>query len=213
MPHPLFDPRLAPYLDSLVPERPEEMQRMEEYAHQHDFPMIGPAAGYFCYLVARMIGARSVFELGSGYGYSTAWFCKAVEENGGGTVQHVVWDEELSRMAKEHLGALGYGDMVRFTVSEAVEALEKEPGPFDLIFNDIDKEGYPGSLPAIERKLRKGGVLLTDNLLWFGRIFDPQDQSPQTNGVRELTRLTTTSPDWAATIIPIRDGVLLAVRQ
>src|SRR4029079_8323410 len=140
---------LQEYLDGLVPPRPAEMQAMEAYAKQHDFPIIGPASGYFCYQVARMIGARRVFELGSGYGYSTAWFAQAVRENGGGEVHHVVWDEQLSQKARGQLGALGVGDPVRAHVREAVQALREVAGPFDLIFNDIDKRGYPASLPVI----------------------------------------------------------------
>src|SRR6266508_5360804 len=121
-----FDPiptQVQEYLDSLVPARAAEMQVMEVYAKETGFPIIGPSAGQLCYQIARMIGARRVFELGSGYGYSTAWFARAVHENGGGTVHHVVWDEELSRKARGHLGALGYGEIVSYHVGEAVAAL------------------------------------------------------------------------------------------
>src|SRR5258708_6679336 len=140
------------YLISLVPPRDSEMQAMEKYAARTKFPIIGPAAGYVCYQVARMIGAKSVFELGSGYGYSTAWFARAVRENGGGVVHHVVWDEKLSGLAREHLAKLGYTDLIRYEVAEAVETLRKTPGTFDLIFNDIDKPAYPDSLPLIKEK-------------------------------------------------------------
>ena len=78
------------YLTSLVPPREPELRKMEEIAERNDFPIIGPACGYYCYQLARMIQAKSVFELGSGYGYSTAWFAKAVRENGGGVVHHTV---------------------------------------------------------------------------------------------------------------------------
>src|SRR6476660_2420151 len=91
---------LGDYLDGLVPPRPPEMQAMEAYAQEVGFPIIGPASGYICYQIARMIGARRIFELGSGYGYSTAWFAKAVQENGGREVHQVVWDEQLSQMAR-----------------------------------------------------------------------------------------------------------------
>jgi predicted O-methyltransferase YrrM len=208
------------YLDSLVPPRPPELQAMEAYAQEVDFPIIGPASGYLCYQIARMIGARRVFELGSGYGYSTAWFARAVQENlalsgsaGGGAVHHVVWDEELSRKARGHLGALGYGEIVTYHVGEAVAALRAAEGPFDLIFNDIDKHGYPDSLPVIAEKLRPGGALIIDNMLWHGAIFDAGEQSPDTVGVREFTRLVTTDPGWIATLIPVRDGLIVAYKQ
>ena len=90
-----IDPRVTEYLNDLVPSRPDVLAEMEKAAEEEGFPIIGPAAGQFCYLTARMIGARSIFELGSGFGYSTAWFARAVRENGGGRVVHTVWDEEL----------------------------------------------------------------------------------------------------------------------
>lgn len=205
-------PEAHRYLESLVPRRPAEMQAMEAYAKETGFNIVGPAAGYFCYQLARIMGARRVFELGSGYGYSTAWFARAVKENGGGTVHHVVWDENLSRRARKHLGALGFEGIIEYRVGEAVQALRETSGPFDLIFNDIDKHAYPESLPVIAAKLRLGGVLIVDNMLWHGRVFDMKDQSADTKGIRELTRLVTTDPSWVASIVPIRDGLLVAFR-
>ena len=201
------------YLDSLVPPRPPELQSMERYAQETNFPIIGPASGYMCYQVARMIGARHVFELGSGYGYSTAWFAQALQENGGGTVHHVVWNEELSQRARRHLDALGFEGIVHYRVGEAVQALRETDGPFDLIFNDIDKHGYPDSLPVIAEKLRPGGVLIVDNMLWHGGIFDAGDRSPDTEGVREFTRRITTDPGWIASLVPIRDGLIVAYKK
>lgn len=200
------------YLMKLVPERPDEMKVMEEFAAKTNFPIIGPVCGHLCYQIARMVGARSVFEMGSGYGYSTAWFAKAVMENGGGKVHHVVWDEKLSDEARKHLEKLGYASFMEYHVAEAIETLSQTPGPFDLIFNDIDKDCYPESLTMIREKLRPGGVLIVDNLLWHGRVFEKDGNDPDTDGVRELTRILTTDPDWISSIIPIRDGMLVAFR-
>lgn len=206
----ILSPDLSRYIESLVPERPPELRAMEEYARQHDFPIIGPACGHVCYQIARMIGARRIFELGSGYGYSTAFFARAVKEQGGGTVHHVVWDEELSARARKHLDALACADVVTFHVAEAVSTLRQTAGPFDLIFNDIEKKDYPSALPAIEEKLRPGGVLIVDNMIWSGRVYDPNERSPDTEGVRALTRALTTSPRWVSSIVPIRDGLMIA---
>lgn len=213
-------PAAQDYVASLVPPRETELVEMEAYAEKHGFPIIGPACGYYCYQLARMIKARSVFELGSGYGYSTAWFAKAVMENcaekggsGGGVVHHTVWEEKLSEMARRHLVRLGSADCVKFHVSEAVEALRKTEGPFDIIFNDIDKEAYPASLPVIKEKLRSGGLLIIDNMLWHGRIFDPGDTSPATLGVKEFTRQITGDPDWIVSLTPMRDGMIVAYKK
>ena len=201
------------YLTSLVPPREKELQEMEAYAEKHDFPIIGPACGYYCYQIARMINAKSVFELGSGYGYSTAWFSKAVRENGGGVVHHTVWDEKLSKMASNHLLKLGFADIVQYHVAEAVESLRQEAGPFDIIFNDIDKQAYPESLGVIKNKLRSGGILIIDNMLWSGRIFDPKDTSLATEGIREFTRRITTDNDWVVSLAPVRDGMIVAYKK
>jgi len=201
------------YLIDLVPPREQEMQEMEKYATKTDFPIIGPAAGYVCYQMARMINARSVFEMGSGYGYSTAWFAKAVQENGGGVIHHVVWDEELSKMAALHMKRLGFEDLVQYHKAEAIETLRGIKGPFDLIFNDIEKQEYPASLPLIKEKLRSGGMLIIDNTLWSGRIFDNKDESEATKGVREFTRLITHDPDWIVSLVPVRDGMILAYKK
>ena len=208
----ILDAPLAAYLDGLVPSRPQELQDMESYAVRHEFPIVGPACAHVCYQIARMIGARRIFELGSGYGYSTAFFAKAVQENGGGDVHHVVWDEDLSKKARGHLAALGVDDVVRYHVAEAIATLKETPGPFDLIFDDISKKDYPASLPEIARKLRPGGVLIVDNMLWSRRVMDASDRSDDTEGVREMTRLLSQS-DWISSVVPIRDGLLLALKR
>jgi predicted O-methyltransferase YrrM len=209
----LVSPLVREYLHGLVPPRPTELQAMEVEAEKKSFPIIGPVCGHLCYQIARMIGAKQVFELGAGYGYSTAWFARAVKENGGGVVHHVVWDEELSREARSHLAALEMEDVVQYHVAEAVQILQEMPGPFDLIFNDIDKRDYPASLPVIKKKLRPGGVLIIDNMLWYGRVFDDADQAPDTRGVREFTRLIMNDSDWVVSLVPIRDGMIIAYKR
>lgn len=205
--------KVQEYIASLVPPREPELLEMEKYAEKHDFPIIGPACGYYCYQLARMIQAKSIFELGSGYGYSTAWFAKAVRENGGGVVHHTVWDEELSKRAAGHLSRLGSADLVKFHNAEAVETLRQTPGPFDIIFNDIDKEGYPDSLPVIKEKLRPGGLLIIDNMLWHGQTLDPNDHEESTEAIRRFTRDITADPDWIVSLAPMRDGMIIAYKK
>ena len=151
--------------------------------------------------------------MGSGYGYSTAWFAKAVRENGGGVVHHVVWDAKLSELARGHLSRLGFDGLIEYRVAEAVETLRGTPGPFDLIFNDINKEAYPASLPLIKEKLRSGGVLIIDNILWSGRIFNTKDRSEATAGVCDFTKTITRDPDWIVSLAPVRDGVIVAYKK
>ncbi|MCC6297973.1 MAG: O-methyltransferase [Anaerolineales bacterium] len=204
---------LQDYLTSLVPPRESIMQEMEAYAEKNSFPALGAACGYYCYQLARMMRATSVFELGSGYGYSTAWFAKAVRENGGGVVHHTVWDDKLSALAKEYLTRLGYDDLVKYHNAEAVATLRKTAGPFDIIFNDIDKEGYPDSLPIIKSKLRSGGLLIIDNMIWHGQVLDPNDREASTEAIHRFTQDVTADPDWIVSLTPIRDGMIVAYKR
>ena len=211
--------QIQEYLTKLVPGRPEEMQIMERYAEEHNFPIIGPVAGYYCYQVARMSEALSVFEMGSGYGYSTTWFAKAVQETSAeqagstGKVHHVVWDQALSDKARRHLKKLEFDHLVQFHVAEAVETLRAGNEQFDLIFCDIDKDGYPAALKVINEKTHPGSVLIIDNMLWYGRIFDPNDQTANTAGVREFTRQITSSQEWIVSLAPLRDGLIVAYKK
>jgi predicted O-methyltransferase YrrM len=201
------------YLTNLVPPREPELLRMEAYAEQNDFPIIGPVCGYYCYQLARMIDAKSVFELGSGYGYSTAWFAKAVRENGGGVVHHTVWDDELSKRAQNHLSALGLADLVQFHNAEAVETLRQTAGPFDIIFNDIDKEDDPDSLATTKEKLRHGGILIIDNMIWYGKVLEQDNHEESTEAIRRFTRDITSDLDWIVSLIPARDGMIVAYKK
>jgi len=208
------------YQNSLLPARDAVFLEMEQYARDNDFPIIELAVGQLCYQIATMIDAEYIFEMGSGYGYSTAWFARALKERSEivpgepGIVYHVVWDESLSKKAQGYLQRLGYEEYVEYQIGEAVEALEEfDEETLDLIFCDIDKEAYPEALPIIKDKLSPGGVLLIDNMLWYGRIFDKRDTTASTEGVREFTRLITTDPDWIVSLLPVGDGVILAYKK
>jgi predicted O-methyltransferase YrrM len=203
---------LKNYTDNLTPPRPAELTKMEAWAAEHKFPIIGPACGQCCYLLSRLAGARRIFELGSGYGYSTAWFARAVRENGGGEVHHVVWDQALSDRARGHLEVLGYTDLVQYHVGEAVATLKQQTGVFDVIFNDIEKPDYPAAIEAAWPRLKPGGLLIVDNMVWSGRVIDPEDRTPATEGIREATRLLTTSDRWITSLVPLRDGLMVAMR-
>lgn len=210
----LVHPQAEDYLITLYHQVRNDptLDAMEKRAEKDHFPIIGPLVGKDCYLQARAIGAKSVFELGSGYGYSTYWFAKAVKENGGGIVHHSVWDEDLSKEARDFMEQAGLADLVEFHVSEAIEAFQKTDGPFDIVFVDINKHAYPDTIPFIKPRLRTGGLVIIDNILWRGKVWDPSEQDKDTVGIREVTRLLMEDPDFITTINPLRDGFILALK-
>ncbi len=198
------------YLLQLVQHDDPVLTEMEALARKTNFPIVDRAVGQCCYLLARLAKVRSVFEMGSGFGYSTAWFAMAVRDNGGGVVHHVVWDEKLSQQAREFLDRMGLTPFVRFTVGEAVTTLRTMPGQFGCIFLDIDKEQYPEAVAVAKERLTVGGLLIMDNALMHGEIFG--DRNPRAIAVRKATEMVCQDPSFVATLLPIRDGLLVAMK-
>ena len=211
----IVDPRIEEYLRGMLPAPDPVRAEMERVGAERRFPIIGPLVGNLCALMARAIGARRVFEMGSGFGYSTLWFARAVGP--GGQVVHTEGSAENSRLAREFLGRAGLADRVRFEVGDAREILDREIAkgdslPVDILFNDIDKEQYPDVLPLARKALRTGGLLICDNMIWFGRVLEIEPADETTRGILELSRQLREAHDFTTTLIPIRDGVTVSLR-
>ena len=182
---------------------------MEELATRRAFPIVGPVVGRLLELMARSVGARSVLELGSGFGYSAIWFAKAVGPEG-----RVVATEASKAnvdLGEQFLIRAGLADRIDYRAGDALAIASDLRGPFDIIFNDIDKQDYPRAFEVAERLLRPGGLFISDNMLWFGSVLD-DDADETTRGVKELTRLLYASADYLTTLIPLRDGVTVSLR-
>ena len=192
------------YLLALVPERDAVLKKMEQYALERGFPFIGPLVGPLLSLLAKSIQAKTVFELGSGFGFSAVHFARALPPDG--KVICSDGDAENERAAQGFFREAGLADRVEFRVGDAVSVLSEYDGPFDIILMDIDKEGYPDGFRAAWPKLRVGGLFITDNLLWHGRVWSDDDQ-PSTRGVREYTQLIYATKNAQTVIVPLRDGV------
>ena len=193
------------YLNSLLPERDEVLSEIEAYASSLGIPIIGPACGRLLYQLTRLAGARRVFEMGSAIGYSTIWLARAVGE--GGQVFYTDGNPENARRAEAYFKRAGVRDQVRVRVGDALKLLDAEEGTFDLIFNDVDKEQYPETLEKALPRLRSGGLLITDNALWSGRVAikaHPGDQA--TRAIQRFNQLIYSNPNLMTTIIPLRDG-------
>jgi len=182
---------------------------MEAYAAKHGFPIIGPLVGPILYQLARMIGAKRVFELGSGFGYSAVWFSQAVGPRG--RVIMTEGDPANSVRAMGYLTRARLAARVTPLVGDALTLLKRERGTFDVILNDIDKWQYPEVFPIARKKLRRGGLLITDNMLWSGRILE-KNPDRNTRGVLGLTRLLYASPDFFTVLLPVRDGVTVSLK-
>ncbi len=182
---------------------------MERRAEAHGFPIVGRAVGRFLELQARMVGARRVVELGSGYGYSAYWFARAVGADG--EVVCTDTDPDNARLAEGYLRRAGLWEGVRYHVGDALEGLAAVGGEIDLVYCDIDKHGYPAAWEATRERLRVGGLFLCDNVLWDGRVARG-DQDDDTRAIVAMTREVAQDPRYVSAINPVRDGVLVALR-
>ena len=208
-PFPITNPKVERYLLSLEKRSDPVLMAMEARAERHGFPIIGPLVGPVLYQLARSIRAHRVFELGSGYGYSAVWFARAVGK--GGLVVMTEGDPANSRLAMRYLARARVASRVKPLVGDALEFLARERGTFDVILNDIEKSQYPEVLPLARKKLRRGGLLITDNMLWGGNVWRSRPDR-MTRGILELTRALVRSPDFFTTLLPIRDGVTVSLR-
>ncbi|MGH2768141.1 MAG: O-methyltransferase [Candidatus Methylomirabilales bacterium] len=206
----LLDEAVESYLQRLSDHHGAPvLSQMEALAAEQGFPIVGPVVGRLLEILTRAIGARRVFEMGSGYGYSGYWFCRGVLE--GGEVVLTDTDPANAAQAEEFLGRAGLWGACRFVVGEAIDTLERAEGPFDLVYCDIDKGDYPRAFEVAREKIRVGGLYVADNALWSGRVARGDDDE-WTRAIRRHNAAIYDDPQYAASIVPLRDGVIVALR-
>jgi predicted O-methyltransferase YrrM len=199
------------YLYSLLPERDDLLREMEEEAARDKVPIVGPAVGRLLYQLARAINAKTVFEMGSAIGYSTLWWARAVGE--GGRVVYTDGDRKNADRARKSFEQAGIAERIDIRVGDALEILSEQPAAsYDIIFNDVDKEDYPRVFRLAVSRVRKGGLFISDNTLWSGRVAQGGEQSPETRAILEFNRLLYGSRELFTTLIPLRDGVSVSLR-
>jgi caffeoyl-CoA O-methyltransferase len=207
----IVHPSIEKYLAGIQPARDAVLIDMEAEATRRDFPAVGPQVGALLGLLTRASGARRVLELGSGFGYSAVWFARGLPP--GGEVHLTDTSAELLESARSYLARAGLLERARLHVGEALEVARGLAGPFDVVFNDIDKERYPEVVAPALRLLRPGGLLITDNALWYGRVAEPSRRDAATRGVRAYNRAVLSHPELDTVILPLRDGLAVSVKR
>jgi len=207
----ITSPSVDDYLYSLLPPRDEVLAEIEAEATKRKIPIVGPAVGRILYQYASIIQAGTVFEMGSAIGYSTIWWARAVGKNG--RVFYTDGDRKNADQARKYFERAGVVDRIEVLVGDALELLSEHKQEFDIIFNDVDKEDYPRVLRLAASRLRKGGLFITDNVLWSGRVAEKKSKEASTKAIVEFNRSLYNAPDFFTTILPIRDGVAVAVKK
>ncbi len=207
----IFGRGVESYLYSLAPQRDEILREMEARADREDIPIVGPLVGHFFSQLAAMARIKTVFEMGSAIGYSTLWWARAVGPEG--RVIYTDSDPQNAHDAQEYLLRAGVAERVHVEIGDALEILARQPRSFDLLFNDVDKEEYPKVFHMAARHVKRGGLFVTDNVLWSAKVVAPaEQQDAATHAIAEFNRLQANAKDWITTIVPLRDGVSVSLR-
>ena len=185
---------------------------MRRYADERDgFPIVGQALGRLLSQLSLLVAARRIFEVGSGFGYSAFWFARSLEP--GGMVTLTDFDRENLDRARAWLSKAGLIDRCRFEpAGDGLEALARAEGGLDIVFLDGEKAEYPRALAVALPKLRHGGLVLADNVLWGGAVARGESDAAS-SGLREYTRLIFGTEGLVSTIVPMRDGLAITLKR
>jgi caffeoyl-CoA O-methyltransferase len=200
----ILDKKIQAYMDGLLPKRDPVLADMERYARRNDVPIIEAACGRLLYLLTQISGSKRIFEMGSAIGYSTLWFARAAGEQA--EVFYTDGDPANAEHARKNFERAAIADRVRILVGDAVELIDTVPGEFDLIFIDVDKHQYPAALKKSVPRLRSGGLLVADNVLWSGLVAG-RAKDISTRSIQKFNGEIYASKELFPVIVPLRDGV------
>jgi predicted O-methyltransferase YrrM len=181
-----------------------------------NLPLIDAEVGALLNVLARAVGARRVLEIGTAIGYSGIWLARALPA--GGMLLTMEMNPERARAARANFDRAGVADRTSVIVGDAQRMLAKVAGPFDLIFQDGDKLQYEPMLDRLVDRLRSGGLLVTDNVLWDGEVVpgfvaQPQRDPKDTQAIAAYNERLNSHPRLVTTTVPLRDGLAIAVRR
>jgi predicted O-methyltransferase YrrM len=200
------------YADGFLAED-EILGHARQRAHEVGAVPIGPGGGAALRLLAAILDAKAVVEIGTGAGVSGVWLLRGMRPDGVLTTVDV--EAEHHRMAREAFSEAGFAaNRTRVITGRALDVLPRlSDGAYDLVFCDADKKEYTEYLAAAVRLLRPGGLVAFDNALWHDRVADPAQRDPETVAIRELGRTVRDDPRLVPALLPVGDGLLVAVKR
>lgn len=159
---------------------------------------VAPNQGKLLMLLARIAGARRILEIGTLGGYSTIWLARALPA--GGSLVTLEYEPRHAEVARRNIDRAGFASQVEIKVGAAIDTLPTLTGPFDFIFIDADKRGYPAYFELSLKLARPGTVIVCDNVVRNGRVLEPGD-NPDALGIRRLNEMIAAEPRVSATAV------------
>ena len=199
------------YLYRIAAPRDTLLEKMEEYADSHAVPIIGPLVGRLLYNLAKASQSKRILEIGTAIGYSGIWLGRAVAPLKG-SLTTIDMDPERVKIAKKNISEAGLERTVKVIEGNALKVLPTLKEEFDMIFLDSDKDVYPDAFKMSLPMLRRGGLFVADNALWGGDVAKG-GKSKDTQSIIRFNRMVSESPGLSTVIVPLRDGVLVSLKE
>jgi caffeoyl-CoA O-methyltransferase len=209
------------FVRAAAPDPDDTLRRMHDHAEELDFPHVGPEVGGTLRLLARMVDAERIFEFGSGFGYSAYWFAGALPE--GGEIVLTEFDEDELAEAREFMTEGGYDHLAHYEHGDALDAIERYDGPFDVVLVDHQKHRYVDAFQAVRDQLPVGSVVVADNAIAAGPLQTDEllahlegrptgDMSEMTQGIADYLDHVRADPDFETVVLPLGEGIALSYR-
>jgi predicted O-methyltransferase YrrM len=210
----IHDPVEA-YIDALHAPGDAVIREIEADGRARGLPLVQPASARLLQSLVIATGARRVLEIGTCIGYSAIWMARVLPADG--MLITIEADPDRAAAARENIERAGLGERISVIVGDASRYLHKVAGPFDLVFQDSDKQLYEPMLDRLIALMRPGGVLASDNVLWSGEVVEgyvsaPRHDADDTAALRRYNMRLASDVRLITTILPVGDGVALSVR-
>ena len=202
-------PDIESYLKKLAPLPHPVLEEMEKLGAERKFPLVGPLVGRLLVSLMQFGHVHTVLECGSGFGYSAMWMALALSENA--RITCIEYDDKNIKLAKKFFDKAELSHKVSFLQGNALEIVPTLTQTYDVIINDVDKAQYPSLLPFLVKRLRVGGMLITDNVLWSGKVTQ-EAADEATAAIQKYNEMLIAEEKLWTTIIPLRDGLSLSIK-
>lgn len=205
-----LSPEMDAYLEKYSSAEPEILVRLREETYrlaEQPHMLSGREQGRFLAIISKMLRPKNILELGTFTGYATLCLAEGLAENG--KIITLDINEKLAPIPQKYFAESEFSDKIEFRLQDGRDFLQNTDLEFDLVFVDANKAAYVDYFNLLKNKLKSGGVMLFDNVLWYGKILEETPKSKMTKKIKELNEIASQDPDFENLILPLRDGINL----
>ncbi|MDY3520295.1 class I SAM-dependent methyltransferase [Riemerella anatipestifer] len=207
-------PEMDRYLELHTSSEPEILRKLRRETYQkttQPHMISGVQQGRLLSIISQLLRPKSVLEIGTFTGYATLSMAEGLPEEG--KIITLDINEDLAYIPKKYFEESIYSDKIDFRLENALDYLNSSQEMFDMVFVDADKGNYVNYFNAVKDRLNSGGVLMFDNVLWYGKVLEENSKDKSTQVIKELNEILAKDPDFENLILPLRDGLNLARKK